>query len=75
MTTPDYTSDDPNARLAAVRAAIANCLIAQSNSIGGRSVRMSELRDLRDLEQSLIAQVNSMNGTYGSRPVQKDNPS
>jgi hypothetical protein len=74
MTTPDYTSDDPNARLAAIRAAIANCLLAQSNSIGGRSVRIAELNQLLALEQFTMAQINSMNGTYGSRPVQKDNP-
>jgi hypothetical protein len=74
MTAPDYTSDDPNARLAAVRQGIANCLLAQSNSIGGRNVRFAELQYLQQLEQFLMAQINSMNGTYGSRPVQKDNP-
>lgn len=50
----DYTSNDPNVRLQAVREAIAACLTAQDYSIAGRQKRMAELQQLWAMEKELM---------------------
>jgi len=59
-----YTSEDPSIRLAAVRAAISNCLSAQEYEVGGtgtnrgtRRQAMADLKDLRELEKDLMQEV------------------
>ncbi len=54
-----YESDSAADRLAAVRRAIGNCLTSQQYTSRGRSQMMAQLRDLRELEKDLQAEVDS----------------
>lgn len=58
-----YSTDDPATRLAAVRAAIDKILNAQEYSTeDGRRTRYAELKQLREMEKELQAEVNQATG-------------
>lgn len=65
----NYESENPSDRLAAVRAAIGKCLLAQSYAVGkgNREHVHARLKELRDLEKDLIQEVaDSSSGSMSS---------
>ena len=68
-----YNSDSASDRLSAVRDAIAKALEAVEYGVGSRRKRMAEVRQLRELEKELMAEVTSQSGTHFS-VLTMDNP-
>lgn len=53
-------------RLAAVQAAINNCLSAQMTSLRGRQIQFAQLRDLRAMEKELQQEVSDSETNGGA---------
>lgn len=70
-----YNTDDAATRLSEVRKAIAKVLASQSYSIGQRQQRLAELKELRQMEKDLQAEVAREAGTnFGISLGQVDLP-